>query len=248
MSKHHIPTANNHQDHASDDILADYILDLLEADAHQQVKSHLETCMRCQSAYARLYNAFYALPDALEPLPIVKNNQPQQMRFSRTSVPVKMWAGYALSVITLVVAIVWGTLFSLRYQHLDNEHEQLARWMADPNMHIVALDTHSADRDALPAGIVPGILCNRPIGRSLLVQETPPPSGMVYKAWGIRSGQYIPLGTSHTRLLRFDYLGYEAIQVSLERNLDGSAPTLLLGSMSVPDATTSISASPYTYQ
>jgi len=205
--------------------LADFVLGTLPPDEAEEVAAHLEGCAACREEVGRLRGAFYALPEALTPVPPPASawaGLRARLGLRRRGwLPVRGQLALGVSAALLSACLLWGLDVRRDLARVEAEQRVLTAWMTHPELSLHPLEG--------PAGAPRGVLCTYPDGRALLVQREPPPPGRVYRVWGVKDGARVSLGVTTTRVLRLRYEGFEVIEVGLEPLGGRSHPSELVG-------------------
>ncbi|HEX7021495.1 MAG TPA: anti-sigma factor [Trueperaceae bacterium] len=216
------------------DLLPDYALGTLGAEERARVEAHLEDCEACRTEVRRtsesLVRLVEALPEAPPPpgawdaiqarLPAASSEVPAGVSQGPTRRPARSsWRGWAaLAALVLVLAGGWWGFGEVRQvERLRAEQQQVARWLAQPQVERMPLLDKAGDKL--------GGLLMLPDGRALFVLQHPPAAGRAYQAWGHKGDRLVSLGVFERPVFEVPYEDYEALYLSLEPEAGSGRPT-----------------------
>jgi len=207
-----------------DALLPEYLAGDLDPQAKARVEAHLRTCVRCQEELRGLEQAFFALAEALPPVPPPQGTwegiraRLRRARRGRDWVPVLLAAALAGA---FFLGAYWG-------QHSANQEvllEKVAYWASDAEARWHHLKSNGENL---------GLLFWQEDGRCFLLLREPPPPGQAYRLWGESGSALHPLGQTRGRVLEADYRGFRTLVLSLEGPPGGPAPGRILARFTLP--------------
>jgi hypothetical protein len=204
------PTGLHHH-HYADELLEDYLLDTLSAEETAWIRTHLETCPRCQAEVEPLLGAVQALPfSAPEPDISISDDLWDRIERSISTSPAETGSSGT--------AGPDSSLSNVRF--LPPAQNAFQAWLMVAALMLVSLVS-----GVVLAGVLPQIGNDKPASQEIAVQFTgtdvtatgvlhylpdqqvfvlkvdgltPPPEGFVHQAWLIGDDGPVPAGLMDT--------------------------------------------------